>query len=129
MNTVGLVLKMMYELVSPEDNQRNLAKKSIGTFKDHFIRVLSGCAKSMPMHLWCQLLPQLEWQLLLLRQSRVNPGMSAYVHVYQGQHDYNNHLFVPIEMELLVHIKPYKQQTYAQHCDKGYIIGTSFEHY
>jgi hypothetical protein len=62
----GLVSKMTYKLVPPEDNQRNLAKKVIGTFKDHFIRILSGCAKSMPMHLWCQLLPQVEWQLLLL---------------------------------------------------------------
>jgi hypothetical protein len=54
----GLVSMMMYELIPPEDHQRNLAKKFIGNFKDHFIGVLSGCAKSMPMHLWCQLLPQ-----------------------------------------------------------------------
>jgi hypothetical protein len=121
--------KMMYELVPPEDHQRNLAKKSIGTFKDHFIGVLSGCAKSMPMHLWCQLLPQVERQLLLLRQSRVNPGMSAYAHVYQGQLDYNKHPFVPIGMELLGHIKPHKQQTYTQHCNKGYVNSTLFKHY
>jgi hypothetical protein len=65
----GLVSKMTYELVPPEDHQRNLAKKLIGTFKNHFIKVLSGCAESMPMHLWCQLLPQVNRQLLLLRQS------------------------------------------------------------
>jgi PI-3-kinase-related kinase SMG-1 len=34
----------------------------------HFIGVLIVCLKSMPMHLWCQLLPQVEQQLLLLRQ-------------------------------------------------------------
>jgi hypothetical protein len=55
--------------------------------------------------------------------------MSAYAHVYQGQHDYNKHPFVPIGMESLVHVKLHKQQTYAQHCNKGYIIGTSFKHY
>jgi hypothetical protein len=55
--------------------------------------------------------------------------MSAYAHVYQGQHDYNKHPFVPIGMELLVHIKPHKQQTNAQHCKKGYVIGTLFKHY
>jgi hypothetical protein len=121
----GSVLKMTYELVPPEHHQRNLAKKLIATFKDHFIGVLSCCAKSMPMHLWCQLLPQVEWQLLLLRQSQVNPGMSTYAHVYQGQHDYNKHPFVPIGRELLVHVKPHKRQTYAQHCNKGYVIGTS----
>jgi hypothetical protein len=83
----------------------------------------------MPMHLWCQLLPQVERQLLLLRQSQVNPGMSAYSHVYHGQHNYSKHQFVPIGMESLVHVKPHKQRTYAQHCKKGFVIGTSFKHY
>jgi hypothetical protein len=106
-----------------------MAKKSIQTFKDHFVGVLSGCAKTMPMHLWCQLLPQVEWQLLLLQQSQVNPGMLAYAHVYQGQHNYSKHLFVPFGMESLMHVKPHKRRTYAQHCDKGFVIGTSFEHY
>ncbi len=57
---------MTYELVSPKENQRNMAEKAIQTFKDNFVGVLSGCAPSMPIHLWCQLLPQVEWQLLLL---------------------------------------------------------------
>ncbi len=55
--------------------------------------------------------------------------MSAYAHVYQGQHDYNKHPFVPIGMELLVHVKSHKQQTYAQHCNKGYVISMPFKHY
>jgi hypothetical protein len=62
-------LGMTYQLVSPDDHRRNMAKKAIQTFKDHFIGVLSRCAATMPIHLWCQLLPQIEWQLLLLRQS------------------------------------------------------------
>jgi hypothetical protein len=45
----GLVSKMTYKLVPLEDHPRNLAEKLIETFKDHFIGVLSGCAKSMPM--------------------------------------------------------------------------------
>jgi len=55
--------------------------------------------------------------------------MSAYAHVYLSQHDYNRHLFVPIGMEALVHEKPHKRRTFAQHCKKGYVLGTSFEHY
>jgi hypothetical protein len=55
--------------------------------------------------------------------------MSAYAHVYQGQHDYIKHPFVPIGMELLVQVKPHKQRSYAQHCNKGYVIGTLFKHY
>jgi hypothetical protein len=55
--------------------------------------------------------------------------MLAYAHVYQGQHNYSKHPFVPIGMESLVHIKPHKQRTYAQHCKKGFVIDTSFKHY
>jgi hypothetical protein len=57
---------MSYQLVPPDDHRCNMAKKAIQTFKDHFIGVLSGCAVTMPIHLWCQLLPQIEQQLLLL---------------------------------------------------------------
>ena len=120
--------KMTYQLVPPNDHRRNMAEKAIQTFKNHFVSVLSGCAPTMPMHLWCQLLPQVELQLLLLRQSRVNPNMSAYAHLY-GQHDYNKHPFVPIGMEALVHDKPQMRRTYAEHCRKAFVLGTSIEHY
>ena len=120
--------RMTYELVPPDDHRRNLAEKAIQTVKDHMVSVLSGCTPTMPMHLWCQLLPQIERQLLLLRQSSTNPGISAYAHVY-GHHDYNRHPFVPIGMEALVHDRPHTRRTYAQHCRKAYVLGTSFEHY
>jgi len=119
---------MTCELVTPEEHRRNMAEKAIQTFKDHFVRVLSGCTLSMPIHLWCQLLPQVEQQLLLLRQSRAHPNLSAYAHVYK-QHDYNRHPFVPIGKEALVHDKPHKHCTYAKHCTKAFVLGTSTKHY
>ena len=85
---------MTYKLVPPEEHQRNMAEKAIQTFKDHFIGVLSGCAPSMQIHLWCQLLAQVKWQLLLLRQSWVHLNVSGYVHVY-NQHGYNQYSFSP----------------------------------
>ena len=39
---------MTFKLVPPDDHCRNLAKKSIQTWKDHFIGVLSGTAASFP---------------------------------------------------------------------------------
>ena len=62
-------------------------------------------------------------------KSQVNPGMLAYAHIYQEQHNYSRHPFVPIGMESLEHLKPNKQRTYSQHCKKGYVIGTLFKHY
>jgi hypothetical protein len=51
---------MTYEVVPPDDRQCNMAEKAIQTFKDHFVGVLSGCAPTFPMHLWCQLFLQVE---------------------------------------------------------------------
>jgi hypothetical protein len=105
-----------------------MAEKAIQTFMDHFVSVLSGFAPTFPLHLWCQLLPQVEQQLLLLQQSRLHPNLSAYAHVY-GHHDYNKYPFVPIGMDALVHNKPHKHQTYAEHCKKSFVLGTSTKHY
>jgi hypothetical protein len=120
--------KMTYKLVPPDDHQRNLAKKAIRTFKDHMISVLSGCSPTMPMHLWCQLFPQIECQLLVLCQSKSNPNILAYAHVY-GHHNYNRHPFVSIGMEALVNDQPHKHRSFAQHCRKVFFLGTSTKHY
>eukprot|EP00804_Cyclotella_cryptica_P026876 CCRYP_017593-RA/>CCRYP_017593-RA protein AED:0.20 eAED:0.21 QI:0/0/0/1/1/1/3/0/940 len=119
---------MAYQLVPPDDHHRNIAEKAIQTWNDHFIAVLSDTADKFPLHLWCQLLPHMERQLNLLHQSNANSKISAYAHLY-GPHDYNASPFVPLGMEALVHDKPHRCKTYAQHCSKGWVIGTSTEHY
>eukprot|EP00804_Cyclotella_cryptica_P020437 CCRYP_014425-RA/>CCRYP_014425-RA protein AED:0.04 eAED:0.02 QI:0/0/0/1/1/1/2/0/1218 len=119
---------MTYQLVPPDDHRRNVAEKAIQTWKDHFVAVISGTADKFPLHLWCQLIPHMERQLNLLRQSNANPKVSAYAHLY-GPHDYNATPFVPLGMEALVHDKPHRRKTYAQHCSRGWSIGTSPEHY
>ena len=98
---------MTYQLVPPDDYRHNIAEKAIQTWKDHFVSTLSGTADNFPLHLWCQLIPQMERQLNLLRQSHSNPKISSYAHLY-GHHDYNLHPFVPIGMEALVHDKPHR---------------------
>ena len=119
---------MTFQLVPPDDHRRNLAERAIQTWKDHFVGVLSETASNFPLHLWCQIIRQAERQLLLLQKSRVNPKISAYAHVY-GANDYNSAPFVPIGMETLVHEKPKKRRTFAEHCSQGFVLGTSFEHY
>ena len=58
----------------------------------------------------------------------MNTHILAYAHVY-GKHDYSAEPFVPIGMESLVHNKPQRRRTFAEHCKKGFVLGTSFEHY
>ena len=121
-------LGMLYQLVPTDDHRRNIAERAIQIWKNHFVGVLSGTAATFPLHIWCQAIPQDERQLILLSMSNVNPKISSYAHVY-GQHDYNSKPFVPIGMESLVHDKPNRRKTFDPHCRKGYVSGTSFEHY
>ena len=90
--------------------------------------MICGNTATFPRHLWCEAIPQAERQLMLLRQTNINPKISTYAHVY-GQHDYSTHPFVPIGMETLVHDKPHCRKTFTKHCSKGYVSRTSFEHY
>ena len=119
---------MTYQLVPPDDHWRNIAERAIQTWKNHFVSVLSCAASTFPLHLWCRVIPQPERQLLLLSHSNVNTHISSYAHVY-GQHDYSAEAFVPIGMESLVHDNPQRRRTFAEHCKKGFVLGTSFEHY
>ena len=57
---------MKFQLFPPNDHRRNVAKKGIQVFKDHFISVLCGTDTSFLMRLWCRLLLQSEHQLNLL---------------------------------------------------------------
>ena len=65
---------MKFQLVPPNDHRRNIAKKAIQVFKDHFISVLCGTDITFPLRLWCQILRQAEHQLNMLRTSRVDPS-------------------------------------------------------
>eukprot|EP00804_Cyclotella_cryptica_P006739 CCRYP_015699-RB/>CCRYP_015699-RB protein AED:0.19 eAED:0.21 QI:0/0/0/1/0/0/4/0/602 len=105
---------MSYQLVPPDDHRRNIAEKAIQTWKDHFIAVISGTDSKFPLHLWCQLLPQMKHQLSLLWQSNAYPHISSHTHL-PGHYDYNAHPFVPLSMEALVPDKPHRLWTPSSH--------------
>ena len=63
-----------------------------------------------------------------MSQTNINPKICTYSHLY-GLHNYNAHPFVPIGMEAIVYDHPGKRKTFAQHCSKGYVLGTYTEHY
>ena len=83
-----------YQLVHPHIHRQNTAEKAISIFKDHLIAGLIGVSPKIPIHLLCRLLPQALLTLNLLRQSRINLKLSAYVQL-NGQHDYNAHPGAP----------------------------------
>ena len=46
-----------------------------------------------------------------------------------GPHNYNTKPYVPLGMQALVHDKPNRRKSFAPHCSKGWVLGTSHEHY
>ena len=101
-------------------------EKSIKTWRDNLIGVMSCTEADLLAHLWCQAILQVERQLMLLLQSNVEPNISAFSHVYRP-HNYNEAPFVTIGMEALVHNKPNRRGKFAELCSKGYVLGTDFE--
>ena len=57
-----------YECVPPKIHRRNVAKRAIQTFKNHFLEGLAICDPKFTIHEWEQLLPQEKIMLNLLRQ-------------------------------------------------------------
>jgi hypothetical protein len=73
-----------YQLVPPGVHRRNAAEREaaergIRTFQNHFIAGLCSVDADFPIHLWDRLVPQAELTLNLLRGSRINPKLSAWV--------------------------------------------------
>ncbi len=119
---------MTWELVPPDCHRRNIAKRAIQTFKNHFVAILSGVNNRFPLSLWCHLIRPAELTINLLQQSNVVPKILAYAHVH-GQHNYMKRLFAPLGCAVMAHVKPKNCQSWDVHGDVGFNIGTAMEHH
>ena len=119
---------VQFQLVPPHNHRRNAAEKAIGTWKDHFIAGLSSLDPNFPMHLWCRLIPQATTTLNLLRQSRINPRLSAEAQL-NGAFDFNKNPFAPPGTRILIHEQPKQRRTWAAHGIDGWYLGNAPEHY
>jgi hypothetical protein len=80
------------------------------------------------MHLWDRLLPQGILTLNMLRISRINPKISAAVHL-DGQYEYNRAPMVPPGIIIIEHETPNRRHTWAPYGQDGWYIGPALEHY
>ena len=117
-----------FQLVPTYCHRRNAAERAIRSFKDHLIAGLCSTDKGLPMHLWYRLLPQATLTLNMLRNSRINPKISAATHLY-GQHDYNRAPLAPPGTRIVAHETPGRRRTWAPHGQDGWYIGPALEHY
>ena len=117
-----------YQLVPPHIHQRNSAKRAISTWKDHFIAGLSSTDKQFPMHLWCRLVPQCTLTLNLLRQSRINPRLSAEAQL-NGAFDFNKTPLAPPGTRVIIQEQTGVRRTWSVHGTDGWYLGPAPEHY
>jgi hypothetical protein len=120
--------KATFQLVPPDMHHRNRAEQAIRTFKDHFLAILSGVDAACPPHLWDLLLPQAELTLNLLRQSTLNPRISAW-EFFQGPFDFNKMPLGPVGCWVLTHAKPATQRSWGFHAKNGSYIGPAMDSY
>ena len=84
-----------FQLVPPHMNRRNDPERAVRTFKNHFIAALCTVDPLFPFYLWDHLLPQVIMILNMLRQFRINPGLSAYEQV-DGIHNFERTPLAPL---------------------------------
>ena len=90
------------QLVEPHNHRVNVAERAIQTFKDAFIAALATTDVDFPIQLWDKLTPQVQTCLNLMRQSRINPTMSAYESMY-GPYDWNRYPLAPLGCKAIVY--------------------------
>jgi hypothetical protein len=99
-----------FQLTPAGMHQRNAAERAIQTWKNHFLAGLSSVNPRFPIRFWCQLLPQAELTLNLLRQSRLNPRLSAYAQLH-GTFDFNKTPLAPPGCEAILFKGPDKRNS------------------
>jgi hypothetical protein len=119
---------IQFQLEPPHMHIRNAAERAIQTFKNHFIAGLCSVDPTFPLRLWDQLLPQATITLNLLRQSRINPKISAYAQLY-GHYDFNQAPMAPPGTRVIAHKKPQQRASLDPHGVDGWYLGPAPDHY
>jgi hypothetical protein len=117
-----------FQLAPPHVHHRNAAERAIQTFKNHFIAGICSVDPNFHLRLWDRLLPQATLTLNLLRQSRINPMVSAYVHLY-GHYDFNQAPMAPPGTRFIAHEKPQQRASWDPHGVDGWYLGPAPDQY
>ena len=103
------------QLVEPGNHRVNAEQMGVKTGKYHLISILATVAISIPLHRWCQYLPQLYMTLNMLRTCRRDPTISAYK-ALNGPFDYNKTPLAPLGSPAVIYDDPTTRNNFAPHC-------------
>ena len=120
--------KVTFQLVPPHQHRRNAAERAIRTCKNHLLAGLATCHPDFPIREWDRLLGQCELTLNLLRNSRINPELSAWSYLF-GNFDFNRTPLLPPGTKVIIHEKPQQRKSWAFHGVNAWYIGPALRHY
>ena len=112
-----------HQIATSHDHRQLPVERAIGTYKNHLTSNLHGADKHFPAHLWCRTIDQVNIQVNLLRNSRINPRRTTYAELF-GQYDFNACPLAPIGTEAIV-FQPRTTRTtsYSDHGKYGWYVG------
>jgi hypothetical protein len=84
--------------------------------------------KQFPIHLWDRLIPQAVIRLNLLRQSRLNPKLSAHAQL-NGPFHYNATPISPPGTRVIIHEKTDHRGSWSPRGLNAWYVGPEMEHY
>ena len=118
-----------YQYVPPNNHRANKAERAIGTWKEHFISILSTAPTDTPLALWDDAIDHANLTLSLLQAWQPDPTKSAYEGFHGKPFDYQRHPFAIWGMKVLIHETPSNRSSFAPHGLRGIYLGPSFDHY
>ena len=111
-----------YQLTPPHIHRINAAERAIRTYKNHLLAGIATCNTEFPITEWDRLINQCNITLNLLRNSRVNPGLSAYAYAY-GEFNFNKTPLCPPGTKTIVHQKTNNRGSWNFHGKQGWTVG------
>ena len=120
--------KTNYQLVEPHNHRVLAAERCIRTFKNHFIAGLATTDPNFPFYLWDKLLNQAQISINLLRNSRQNPQISAYTHIW-GNYNFNKTPLAPPGTKAVIFEDPDIRASWGPYGKTAWYIGPALEHY
>ena len=128
LHNITEVWKCNFQKVPPDMHRRNKAERAIRTFKAHFITILACVDQGFPRNRWDLLLPQAEITINLLRQSSLQPSISAWEH-FNGPFNFDATPLGPPGCKIIAHAKGSTRLSWDYRGHMGFYVGPALEHY
>jgi hypothetical protein len=111
------------EYVPAHNHRANRAERAIRTYKNHVIATLGTVHPSFPLHLWDELLSQINITINLLRPFALQPNISAFEGIHGHPFDFAAHPMAPCGTRVLIHDSPAERTSWAPHGTPGFYLG------